>query len=59
MYWKAMSMMNVLPEETLIVEDSPPGLLAAARCKAKYIRVYNPYDVTREKVLSYIKGLKK
>ena len=29
MYWKAMSMMGVLPENTLIVEDSPPGLLAA------------------------------
>ena len=28
MYWKAMSMMGVLPEETVIVEDSPPGLLA-------------------------------
>ena len=56
MYWKAMSMMNVLPEETLIVEDSPPGLLAAARSKAKYIRVDNPYDVTREKVFSNLKG---
>ena len=25
MYWKTMSMMGVLPEETLIVEDSPHG----------------------------------
>jgi HAD superfamily hydrolase (TIGR01509 family) len=31
MYWKAMSMMGCLPEETLIVEDSPHGLLAASR----------------------------
>ena len=52
MYWKAMSIMGVLPEETLIVEDSPPGLLAAERSKAKYIRVDNPYDVTRDKVFS-------
>ena len=31
MYWKGISMMGCLPEETLIVEDSPYGLLAAAR----------------------------
>ena len=37
MYWKAMSMMGVLPEETVIVEDSPPGLLAAQRSRAEYI----------------------
>lgn len=58
MYWKAMSMMGVLPEETLIVEDSPPGLLAAERSRANYIRVDNPYDVTRKKVLSNLKGAK-
>ncbi len=51
-YWKAMSMMKCLPEETLIVEDSPPGLLAAERSRARYIRVDNPYDVTRNKIMS-------
>lgn len=51
-YWKAMSMMKCLPEETLIVEDSPPGLLAAERSRARYIRVDNPYDVTRDKIMS-------
>jgi len=56
MYWKAMSMMGVLPENTLIVEDSPPGLLAAQRSRANYVRVDNPYDVTREKILSNLKG---
>tara|TARA_E500000318_G_C3562530_1_gene214107 strand:+ start:437 stop:1789 length:1353 start_codon:yes stop_codon:yes gene_type:complete len=55
-YWKAMSIMGTLPENTLIVEDSPKGLLSAARSKAKYIRVDNPYDVTREKVFSNLKG---
>jgi HAD superfamily hydrolase (TIGR01509 family) len=55
-YWKAMSMMSVLPEETLIVEDSPPGLLAAQRSRANYIRVDNPYDVTREKIFANLKG---
>jgi HAD superfamily hydrolase (TIGR01509 family) len=45
MYWKAMSMMGVLPEETLIVEDSPHGLLAASRSRANVLRVNNPYDL--------------
>ena len=55
-YWKAMSMMGVLPEETVIVEDSPPGLLSAQRSRANYIRVDNPWDVTREKIISNLKG---
>jgi HAD superfamily hydrolase (TIGR01509 family) len=55
-YWKAMSMLGVLPEETLIIEDSPPGLLAAQRSRANYIRVDNPADVTREKIFSNLSG---
>jgi len=51
-YWKAMSMMGCLPEETVIVEDSPPGLLAAARSRATYIRVESTKDVTKEKIMS-------
>ena len=50
MYWKTMSMMGVLPEETLIVEDSPHGLLAASRSRANVLRVDNPYDLTLEKI---------
>jgi HAD superfamily hydrolase (TIGR01509 family) len=46
MYWKAMSKMGVLPEETLIVEDSPYGLLAAARSKAYVMRVGSPKEIT-------------
>ena len=46
MYWKAISMMSCLPEETLIVEDSPYGLLAAARSKSHILRVKNPKEVT-------------
>jgi HAD superfamily hydrolase (TIGR01509 family) len=52
MYWKAMSMMGVLPEETLIVEDSPPGLLAASRSRANVLRVDNPHDLTLEKIVN-------
>jgi beta-phosphoglucomutase-like phosphatase (HAD superfamily)/dTDP-glucose pyrophosphorylase len=46
MYWKAISMMSCLPEETLIVEDSPYGLLAASRAKANILRVTHPNEVT-------------
>jgi HAD superfamily hydrolase (TIGR01509 family) len=50
MYWKTMSMMGVLPEETLIVEDSPHGLLAASRSRANVLRVDNPNDLTLGKI---------
>ena len=46
MYWRAISKMGCLPEETLIVEDSPYGLLAASRAKAHILRVKNPSEVT-------------
>ena len=46
MYWKAISMMSCLPEETLIIEDSPYGLLAASRSKSHILRVKNPKEVT-------------
>ena len=46
MYWRAISKMGCLPEETLIVEDSPYGLLAASRSKAHVLRVKNPSEVT-------------
>jgi HAD superfamily hydrolase (TIGR01509 family) len=52
MYWHAMSTLGVLPEETLVVEDSPPGLLAAARSRAHVLRVDNPHDLTYEKLQS-------
>ena len=46
MYWKAISMMSCLPEETLIVEDSPYGLLAASRSKSHILRVKNTKETT-------------
>ena len=54
MYWKAMSMMGVLPEETLIVEDSPYGLLAASRSSANIMRVGSPKDVTYNNIYKYL-----
>ena len=52
MYWKTMSMMGALPEETLIVEDSPTGLLAASRSMANVLRVDSPKDLTLDKIIS-------
>lgn len=49
-YWKAMSVMGVLPEETLVVEDSPYGLLAASRSKASILRVESPKEVTYQNI---------
>jgi HAD superfamily hydrolase (TIGR01509 family) len=58
MYWKAISMMGVLPEQTLIVEDSPHGLLAASRSRAHVVRVDNPHDLTIEKLETKLKEKK-
>jgi len=44
-YWKAMSQCGVLPEETIIIEDSPTGLLAEQRSGANVIRVSSPNAV--------------
>jgi len=49
-YWSAISKMSVLPEETLIVEDSPYGLLAASRSKSYILRVKNPKEVNYKNI---------
>jgi HAD superfamily hydrolase (TIGR01509 family) len=54
MYWKAMSMVGCLPEETLIVEDSPYGLLAANRSKANVMRVGSPKEVTYNNIYKHL-----
>ena len=53
-YWKAISMMGYLPEETLIVEDSPYGLLAASRSKAHVMRVGTPKEVTYNNIHKHL-----
>ena len=50
-YWKAMAKQGFLPEETLIIEDSPYGLLAAYRSSASVLRVKNPSDVFYENIV--------
>lgn len=57
-YWKALSMMSMLPEETLIVEDSPYGLLAASRSKSHILRVKKPSEVTLKNIDRKIKEIK-
>ena len=54
LYWKAMSLMGKMPEEVLIVEDSPHGLLAGQRSGAKVMRVKNPKDLTIRKLEKHI-----
>jgi len=53
-YWKAISMIGCLPEETLIIEDSPYGLLAASRSNSQVLRVKNPNEVTYDNIMNSI-----
>lgn len=53
-YWKAMSLMGCLPEECLIVEDSPYGLLAAARSNASVFRVDNPKQILYNNIKKHL-----
>jgi HAD superfamily hydrolase (TIGR01509 family) len=57
MYWKAISIMSCLPEETLIVEDSPYGLLAASRSKSHILRVKNTHEVNITKIQNKLKQI--
>jgi HAD superfamily hydrolase (TIGR01509 family) len=58
MYWKAISKMGVLPEQTLIVEDSPYGLLAASRSKSHVSRVKSPTEVNYYNIIKKINEIK-
>jgi HAD superfamily hydrolase (TIGR01509 family) len=57
MYWNAMSLMSCLPEETLIIEDSPYGLLAAARSKSFILRVKNTQEVTLNNIKNKLNNI--
>lgn len=59
MYWRAISDANCLPEETLIIEDSPNGLLAAKRSYANVLRVKNPTEVTYNNIINKIYNMTK
>jgi dTDP-glucose pyrophosphorylase len=53
-YWKAITKMGFLPEETLIVEDSPYGLLAAHRSKSHVFRVKNSTELSIKNIIKKI-----
>lgn len=53
-YWNCMSYFSILPEETLILEDSPVGLLGANRSSANLMRIGNVIDVSYENILKEI-----
>lgn len=57
MYWKTISSIGVLSEETLIIEDSPFGLLAANRSKSHVMRVSSPNEVTIQNIKKFIKNI--
>lgn len=57
-YWSAMSTLDHSPSDTLIIEDSPPGLLAAAESGASVLRVKNPFDLTYEKIQHKLQSMK-
>ena len=59
MYWKAMSELSVLPEDTLIVEDSPYGLKAAERSNANILRVLNSEELNLNVIESSLQSKKR
>jgi HAD superfamily hydrolase (TIGR01509 family) len=56
-YWSAMIHFGVLPEETLIIEDSPNGIKAALSSGANTLRVKNSEDVNSKKIIDFIECL--
>lgn len=56
MYWKAISNFSVTPKQTLIVEDSPAGLLAAELSGSNVFRVESPKDISYDKLIEATKN---
>lgn len=56
-YWNCMSFFGILPNETLIIEDSPCGLLAANRSNSNVLRVKNSKEVSYKNITSKIKQI--
>ena len=59
MYWRGMSAFGALPETTLILEDSPHGLLAAYRSGAHIMRVRNVNDVYYDNIKRKVDEIKR
>jgi HAD superfamily hydrolase (TIGR01509 family) len=59
MYWRGMAAFGTLPETTLIVEDSPHGLLAAYRSGAHIMRVRDVDDVNYDNIKRKLNEIKR
>lgn len=55
----AMRIMGVTPDETLILEDSPPGIASAYASGAHVMEVTGPDEVTSERVFSTLGRLRR
>jgi HAD superfamily hydrolase (TIGR01509 family) len=53
-YLRAMQALGVTPQECLIVEDSPFGLMAARATGAQVMAVAGPHQVTIENIMRYL-----
>lgn len=53
-YIKAINYFNTVPDQTLILEDSPVGIVAAQNSGANFIKIGSRKDVTLELLLSRI-----
>jgi HAD superfamily hydrolase (TIGR01509 family) len=53
-YWTAISQMSFSSDQTLIIEDSPYGLLAASGSNSFIYRVNSPNDITYENIKNQI-----
>lgn len=58
-YWSAISQMNSFPDETIIIEDSPYGLLAASRSNSHVLRVNSPKEICYEYIKTQIENINK
>ena len=58
MYWKCMTVLNCLPKNTIIVEDSHIGRQGALDSGAHLLPVENPNDLSLRKILNKIEEIK-
>ena len=54
-WWRAMALLGVSPEETLVIEDSPPGIASAYASGAQVMEVSGPDEVTSERILNRLR----
>ena len=54
-YKKAITSLNLMPEQCLVIEDNDKGIKAARAAKAHLMVVNDVYDVTLTNILNHIK----